>query len=112
MEEANKLLSDCQNELSLLPVVTLGEPSTEVYLRITQFCEDFRAATFGEKHKSLVQANRRRYSEFKTEIFQTRPNFRPLVSDGRKHVSWSTDGGAPAVGPSLDLEHVQIVIAE
>ena len=76
-------------------------------MRITAFCDDVRAATFGERHKILVQNNRKRYDVFKSEIYATRPNFWPSSS-----VGWTLNSlDAFHDGPVIDFGNVEEVIA-
>ena len=46
-------------------------------LSITAFCQDIFDMVFGNKEKYFVQSNRALYSEFKNEIVETAPDFRP-----------------------------------
>ncbi|RDB19012.1 Interferon-induced GTP-binding protein Mx [Hypsizygus marmoreus] len=108
--QLKQLLSQCQAELDDLPViVSTSDPSTEIFLLITKFCEDFRAATCGESRKSLVQGARRRFAQLKQEIFDTRPNFRPFPGDLEQFVSIDGPGNPP--GTPIRLEDVKIAVA-
>ena len=81
-------------------------------LRVTKFCDDFRAATFGESRKSLVQENRQRYMRFKHAIHETRPDFRPFASHADYCRPDVSDGEGRYASPPVDLTAVQKVIAE
>lgn len=90
----------------------MGDASTEVLLRTTKFCDDFRAATFGESHKSMAQANRQRYVKFKDDIHRTRPDFRPWDTEISSYPSDYLLGGDRGAlsGPPITLMEVQEVI--
>ena len=86
-------------------------------LRVTKFCDDFRAATFGESRKSLVQENRERYTRFKQAIQDTQPDFRPFVNHEDYRDPRLLDGEtsgfiSTSTRPPVDLTAVQKVIAE
>ncbi|KAG6830725.1 hypothetical protein H0H92_015004 [Tricholoma furcatifolium] len=100
-----QLLLECESELQNLPILNIGDPATEVHLRITHFCEDFRASVFGEREKTLVQCNRARYDVFVQEIYSTRPNFAPYPYDDRESQM------VPPSGPPIDLPEVKKAIA-
>lgn len=72
-----KELHDCHAEIARLPPVSNAHPSTEVMLRVTEFCKDIRDTVFGESNKNFVQENRTSYSSFKDAIVLTTPDFRP-----------------------------------
>jgi hypothetical protein len=101
-QDVDQLLAECQKDLSVLPSAITGEATTQVFSLITKFCDDFRAAVFGERHKILVQTSRERYAQFKSDIYATRPNFRPFVDRGES----GNFAGAP-----ISLADVQSVIA-
>jgi len=73
-----KELHDCHAGIAQLPPVSNAHPSTEVMLRVTEFCKDVRDTVFGEKNKIFVQTNRTSYSSFKDAIIVTTPDFRPF----------------------------------
>ncbi|KAH0580177.1 hypothetical protein H2248_001700 [Termitomyces sp. 'cryptogamus'] len=105
-----QLLSECKEELATLPALSTSDPFTEVCLRITQFCQDFQSAVFGEQQKSMVRTNRNRYNDFKRDIERTRPNFLP---DRVRHYG-SIDREAervPAIGPVIDVQQVKQAIS-
>ncbi|KAG6901313.1 hypothetical protein C0995_013794 [Termitomyces sp. Mi166 len=106
-----QLLSECKEELATLPTLNTNDPFTEVCLRITQFCQDFQSAVFGEHQKSLVQTNRTRYAFFKYDIERTRPNFVPYQY--RNYVSVGREAErVPASGPVINVPQVKQVIAQ
>ncbi|KAG5640430.1 hypothetical protein DXG03_008696 [Asterophora parasitica] len=110
-EKVQQLLDDCEAQLRLLPVLTMGEPMTEVCSRITQFCADFQSAVFGESHKlELVQPNKRRYNGLKDEIFRTRPNF--TTSLIIRDADYVKETSPQPAGPVIDLNHVKQAIAD
>jgi vacuolar protein sorting-associated protein 1 len=80
-------------------------------LRVTKFCDDFRAATFGESRKTLAQENQRRYKQFKHAIHETRPDFRPFIGY-EEYRNPALDGPGGYTSPPVDLTAVQKVIAE
>ncbi|KAG6830083.1 hypothetical protein H0H87_009296 [Tephrocybe sp. NHM501043] len=108
-----QLLAECVEELKGLPTaLTTNDASTEVFLRITQFCQDFRSTVFGEQKRTLVQDNRRRYNLFKEDIYRSRPNFAPYLNS--HHYLRPSDPEAdrfPASGPVIDLPQVKQAIA-
>jgi hypothetical protein len=109
-----ELLRNCQAELDDIPAPSTADPSTEIMIRVTTFCDDFRAATFGDSRKTLVQENRQRYMQFKQAILQTRPDFRPFhdyMKYSRPHFT-NDEPKVQCVGPPLDLTAVEKVIAE
>lgn len=109
----NELLTECQRDLEALPTRIAGDASTEVLLRTTRFCDDFRAATFGENCKYVAQANRERYAQFREDIHCTRPDFRPWNTDQvMKHPSHYLLGGdaGELSGPPITSTEVQRVI--
>ena len=72
-------LEKCQKDIDdLPPELDLKDPSTEVMLRISNFCKDIKEAVFGKNHKSFVQLNKGHYLRFKNEIQMTTPDFRPV----------------------------------
>ncbi|KAF8873241.1 P-loop containing nucleoside triphosphate hydrolase protein [Infundibulicybe gibba] len=75
------LLRKCVADLEDLPPRVTTEPSAEVLLRVTSFCREFSEAVSGTSNKSFAQGNRSCYAEFKADIYQTRPNFRPIAHD-------------------------------
>jgi hypothetical protein len=82
-------------------------------LRVTKFCDDFRAATFGDSRKTLVQENRQRYMEFKQAIHRTQPDFRPFANHTDYRDPGLADGAQGGCArPPVDLTAVQKVIAE
>jgi hypothetical protein len=110
-QKIDEQLGKCQSDISTLPIALATDPSTEFLLRVTKFCDDFRAATFGEGHKSLAQHNRRQYNELKHDIYWTCPDFRPF-EDYTRNRNLARDGDpAGYVGQPLDLTAVQKVIA-
>ncbi|KAJ7140089.1 P-loop containing nucleoside triphosphate hydrolase protein [Mycena crocata] len=77
-QKLNELLEEYTKALNQLPPPPTAEPAAEVLLRTTAFCRAFNAAVFGDDHKSLAQKNRRLYLQFKAEIRNTSPDFRPF----------------------------------
>jgi hypothetical protein len=71
-------LLKCVTELGELPPLLTKEPSTEVMLRVSAFSKDIKDTVLGRKHYDFVQANRARYTSFKSDIELTAPNFRPF----------------------------------
>jgi len=51
--------------------------ATEILNRITAFCDDLKGAIFAKKTTGLANSNRARYNEFKADIRNTAPDFRP-----------------------------------
>jgi hypothetical protein len=89
-----RLLDDCLKEIAKLPPLLDKAPSTEIHLRISAFCQDFKDAVFGRTHRDFVQGNTQRYSHFSQDIFSTQP----------KYVETGGTGGL-----CLDLEDVRAV---
>ncbi|CAA7263847.1 unnamed protein product [Cyclocybe aegerita] len=71
-------LEKCIREIEELPPVSHVHPSTEVMLRVTEFCKGMQDAVLGERYKEFVQANKRRYALFEQDIRMTTPDFRPF----------------------------------
>ncbi|KAF9524508.1 P-loop containing nucleoside triphosphate hydrolase protein [Crepidotus variabilis] len=71
-------LQQCLTDLEGIPPLPQGHPSTEVLMRITNFCRAINDAVSGEKYKHFVQSNLVTYSKFKSEIIATAPEFRPF----------------------------------
>lgn len=120
-KKLDALLKQYNEDLLQLPPAPSSEPAAEVLLRVTAFCEAFKAGVFGNDHKDLAQGNRRLYLQFKQEIRSTSPDFRPF--EGYEEYvnpnivdSEPRDVGVSAVeiGPSdpLDLLDVRQVIAD
>lgn len=89
-KELTRLLDDCLKKIAKLPPVSDQDPSTEILLRISAFCQAFKDAVFGRQHRHFVQENRRRYSRFRQEISSTKPKY-------------ITSSGFMAIGTSPDL---------
>ena len=71
-------LATCHRDLTKLPPPLTNDPATEFLLSVKSFCADFREAVFGDARKDLVQYNRKLYEEFKSDIYSTCPDFRPI----------------------------------
>jgi hypothetical protein len=71
-------LFKCLTELGELPALLTKEPSTEVMLRVSAFSKDIKDTVLGRNHYDFVQANRARYTRFKSDIEMTAPDFRPF----------------------------------
>ncbi|KAJ7689053.1 P-loop containing nucleoside triphosphate hydrolase protein [Mycena rosella] len=117
----NELLEKYNDELFQLPPPPSSEPAAEVLLRTTAFCEAFKAGVFGKDHKTLSQANRRLYLQFKAEIRSTSPDFRPFEGHSNYRDPNITDSEPRDVEISavetgrndpLDLLDVRQVIAD
>ncbi|KAJ4492602.1 P-loop containing nucleoside triphosphate hydrolase protein [Lentinula edodes] len=106
----DQLILECSNDLEAIPIVPTKEPSTEILLRISDFCRDVMQAVMGEDHKFLVQHNKRHYETFKVAIERTNPDFWPFISK-EDHVNPNLHVQGGSVGP-LDLEDVRKEIAE
>ncbi|KAJ3916699.1 P-loop containing nucleoside triphosphate hydrolase protein [Lentinula edodes] len=106
----DQLILECSNDLEAIPIVPTKEPSTEILLRISDFCRDVMQAVMGEDHKFLVQHNKRHYETFKVAIERTNPDFWPFISK-EDHVNPDLHVQGGSVGP-LDLEDVRKEIAE
>ncbi|KAF8825881.1 hypothetical protein HHX47_DHR6000635 [Lentinula edodes] len=106
----DQLILECSNDLEAIPIVPTKEPSTEILLRISDFCRDVMQAVMGEDHKFLVQHNKRHYETFKVAIERTNPDFWPFISK-EDHVNPYLHVQGGSVGP-LDLEDVRKEIAE
>ena len=104
-ETVRELLATCEHDLSLLPAKPTASHSTEVLLRVTDFCHIVQRAVLGESPKLLVQTNRKRYREFQSEIFETRPNFVPSSSESCKRLKKGR------TGPVITLQDVKVLIA-
>ncbi|KAJ7853672.1 P-loop containing nucleoside triphosphate hydrolase protein [Mycena olivaceomarginata] len=78
-KQLDALLEQYNAELLRLPSPPTSEPVAEVLLRISAFCNAFRAAVFGDDNKSVSQQNRRLYLQFKADIRSTCPDFRPFA---------------------------------
>jgi vacuolar protein sorting-associated protein 1 len=101
----------CYVELGKLPAPLTNDPETEFLLRVTKFCEEFRAAVFGEARKELVQHNRQQYDQLKFDIYRTCPDFRPFEDHTKYHnPAPLEEGPAEYAKPPLDLKDVQKVI--
>ncbi|KAG6819432.1 hypothetical protein H0H93_011920 [Arthromyces matolae] len=105
-----QLLIECEDDLSALPSLHTGDPITEVYLRITQFCQYFESAVYGEKEKSFVQAIQRRYAVLKRSIEATRPNFEPYHQYRHLAQNHCESELVPASGPAITLADVKETI--
>ncbi|KAJ3935180.1 MAG: hypothetical protein NXY57DRAFT_1101046 [Lentinula lateritia] len=106
----DQLILECSNDLKAIPIVPTKEPSTEILLRISDFCRDVMQAVMGENHKFLVQDNKRHYETFKVAIERTNPDFWPFISK-KDHSNPNLHVQGGSVGP-LDLEDVRKEIAE
>ncbi|KAJ4000867.1 P-loop containing nucleoside triphosphate hydrolase protein [Lentinula boryana] len=103
----DQMIQECSEELEAMPVVPTSEPSTEILLRVSDFCREVKRAVMGEDHKFLVHDNQRHYQAFKAAIERTNPDFWPFNygSNPGLHVRGGT------VGP-FDLGDVLKEIAE
>lgn len=99
-ETVDRLLLENTDELSKLPTPPTKEPSAEVLLRVTSFCQDVQAAVMGERFKELVQANRKHYADFDRSIFGTCPDFRPFEG----HISYLNPGLVDVEESDTDTE--------
>jgi hypothetical protein len=79
-KELIRLLDDCLKKIAKLPPVSDKDPSTEILLRISAFCQAFKDTVFGRKHRHFVQENKSRYSRFRQEICSTKPKY--ITSSG------------------------------
>ncbi|KAF8198265.1 P-loop containing nucleoside triphosphate hydrolase protein [Mycena galopus ATCC 62051] len=116
------LLAKYNSDLLQLPPPPTSEPTAEVLLRISAFCNAFHAAVFADENKNVAQSNRRIYLRFKADIRSTSPDFRPFagysnyqnpnITDAESiDVGASTTGAcAPAIEPQ-DLVSVRQIIA-
>jgi hypothetical protein len=105
-----------------LPSPPTSEPVAEVLLRISAFCNAFRAAVFGDDNKSVSQQNRRLYLQFKADIRSTCPDFRPFagylkyqnpnIVDLEPPDNGASTTGACVPESPLDLIVLRQVIAE
>ncbi|KAJ6558304.1 P-loop containing nucleoside triphosphate hydrolase protein [Mycena capillaripes] len=123
-QQLQALLENYNEELLKLPSLPTSEPAAEVLLRTSAFCRDFHGAVFGDNDKTVSQANRRLYLQFKADIRSTSPDFRPFagyssyqnpnITDPEpKDVNVVTTGACDLSknGP-LDLLDVRKVIAD
>ncbi|KAJ3984868.1 P-loop containing nucleoside triphosphate hydrolase protein [Lentinula detonsa] len=106
----DQMIRECSKELEAMPAVPTSDPSTEILLRVSDFCREVKRAVMGEDHKFLVHDNQRHYQAFKAAIERTTPDFWPFDSkeffmNPGLHVSGGT------VGP-FDLKDVLKEIAE
>jgi len=116
--DVDRLLAECLKDLGALPAPPKLDPTTDIILMITAFCDDFKGAVYADGIKSLAQQNRTRYLSFKRDIRATAPDFRPFV--GHMNYARPADPGHesdcisawnPKVKP-LDLCDVKKVIAD
>lgn len=105
----DQLILECSDELDAMPIAPTRDPSTEILLRLSEFCRDLREAVMGKDHKFLVHTNRRYYETFKSAIQMTNPDFWP-VSSKEIHTSPGLHIQG-SVGP-LDLQDVRNEIRE
>ncbi|KAF7974104.1 hypothetical protein HWV62_13427 [Athelia sp. TMB] len=104
--EIERLIAGCAEGLAALPP-PITDTQTEILGRIRTFCDEVTAAVTGKgEDKALVQANRKRYSDFEREICRTQPNFvtGPPVYEG-SNLSLSAL-------PEVNLQEVRRVIAD
>ncbi|KAF9078197.1 P-loop containing nucleoside triphosphate hydrolase protein [Rhodocollybia butyracea] len=106
----DQLISDCSNELNTMPQLPTREPSTEILLRISDFCREVHEAVMGKDHKSVVQRNKCHYQTFKAAIERTNPDLWPVPSKAYySNPGMHVEGGS--VGP-FDLFDVRKEIAK
>ncbi|KAF7976887.1 hypothetical protein HWV62_5431 [Athelia sp. TMB] len=106
--EIERLIAGCAEGLAALPP-PITDTQTEILGRIRTFCDEVTAAVTGKgDDKALVQANRKRYSDFEREICRTQPNFitRSLIYEG------STSSIMISILPEVDLQEVRRVISD
>ncbi|KIK61582.1 hypothetical protein GYMLUDRAFT_224459 [Collybiopsis luxurians FD-317 M1] len=106
----DQLISRYSDELRTMPNLPTREASTEILLRISNFCRELHDAVMGKDHKSLAQRNRSHYAVFKTSIDRTNPDFWPFPSkSGYRSPGLHTGGGN--VGP-FDLQDIRKEITD
>lgn len=63
-----------------MPIAPTREPSTEILLRLSDFCREVHEAVMGKDHKFLAHDNKAHYEAFKSAIQRTNPDFWPFSS--------------------------------
>ena len=78
------------------------DPSTEIHLRISAFCQAFKDALLGRDHREFVQKNRQRYADFSEDISLTEPRY---IVAAQEYLGDTKN----RTGPCLGLEDVRQV---
>ena len=108
------LLKSCSEELKRLPPLLTNPPSSELLLRISKFCGAFHSVVDAVDDKTMVRKARERYENYKWDILETGPDFRPFVN----HVGYVMPGlprnedPVSSLGAPMDLTYVRQVIKE
>ncbi|KAF9000117.1 P-loop containing nucleoside triphosphate hydrolase protein [Cyathus striatus] len=110
-ENVEKLLAECVSSLNGLPVPPINEPSTEILLRITRFCDDFKNTASADRNKHVTQEHRHRYAQFQEDIRATTPDFRPYAGSTMAY-SRPQENGINFNTEARDLMYVRKVISE
>ncbi|KAF8335514.1 P-loop containing nucleoside triphosphate hydrolase protein [Amanita rubescens] len=112
-KQLESLLKHCYAELNGLPPRLTNEPSSELLLRISKFSGAFHNVVNATDEKTMVRKARERYEQYKLEILETGPDFRPFVS----HEGYCKPGPpkieeepVDSLGGPMDLMYVQQVI--
>ncbi|KAK7693683.1 hypothetical protein QCA50_003253 [Cerrena zonata] len=89
-QKAKKALSDVKAELDRLPPPSSKHHVAELLGLVTRFSGDVANLVRGsESFESLLQLCRPAYAQFKCDVFQTKPVFRPYSNPGEEPVSES-----------------------
>ncbi|KAL0957060.1 hypothetical protein HGRIS_003158 [Hohenbuehelia grisea] len=112
----NKYRQSAADLLALPPRIS-NNPLAETLLRTSKFCEDFTRMIQGECRKEYVQTNRLRYKQFRQDIRNTAPRFRPLSRADKDpeilfHAAEDGDAGFKGERDVIDLDHVRQRIAD
>ncbi|KAF9000114.1 P-loop containing nucleoside triphosphate hydrolase protein [Cyathus striatus] len=110
-ENIEKLLIECTSSLNSLPAPPINEPSTEILLRITKFCDDLKNTVSADSNKHVTQAHRSRYADFQDDIRATTPDFRPFAGTTIAY-SRSQEKGISFSTEARDLMYIRDVISE
>lgn len=112
-KQVESLLKQCYAELNGLPPRLTNEPSSELLLRISKFSGAFHNVVNATDEKTMVRKARERYEQYKLEILETGPDFRPFVSHEaycKPGVPRDEEVPVDSLGGPMDLMYVRQVI--
>lgn len=81
-------------------------------LHVTKFCVGLKETISGEKKESFVQSNRKFYIEFKEDILETTPNFRPFEGEDLSESCQVPSCQMEPCPHMRGLEHVRRIIQQ
>ena len=110
----NSLLKSCSEELKRLPPPSTNPPSSELLLRISKFCGGFHNVVDAVDDKTMVRKARERYEQYKWDILETAPDFRPFITYGGYVIPGPprNEDSVGSLGGPMDLMYVRKVIKE